>query len=74
MIENNTITITGPSTFYTISAPFITSSAISITDNNFIWSHKLHYKCAYCDTIHENNYGVCDRCGAPLGVAICLEK
>ena len=72
MTGNNTIT--GTSIFNTISAPFMASSTTYITTSSLIWPHKLHYKCAYCDTIHENNYGVCDRCGAPLGVAICIEK
>lgn len=23
-------------------------------------------RCEYCGTLHERDYGVCDRCGAPL--------
>ena len=30
-------------------------------------SNEPSCKCAYCDTLHDHETGVCDRCGAPLG-------
>lgn len=65
----------------TIGTSNIATSTICISTsslpNSVIcgWSEpheKPKYKCAYCDTVHEDNTGICDRCGAPLGTAVRL--
>ena len=71
LITTKDITITGEDTT-TIKMPYVfaTSAAVSIGSwSTNLFAYKPKYKCAYCGTIHENNLGICDRCGAPLGAA-----
>ena len=80
MTSNSTISyspyITGSDSNIATSTLTINSSpdtwAISTWNDTLYPYEKPKYKCAYCDTVHENNTGICDRCGAPLGAAVRL--
>lgn len=60
-------TITSCSTIQTNTIPILSSACYSI---GLSYSISKKYRCSYCDTIHENNIGICNQCGAPLSRAI----
>ena len=53
---------TNPLAGYIIPSDFY-DSVITVAKN-------ATYRCPYCDTLHDKNTGVCDRCGAPLSMAV----
>ena len=54
---------TSTSTNYTIPYTYIDHTSVTIAKD-------ATFRCPYCDTLHESNKGVCDRCGAPLSMAV----